>query len=80
MTIAECPEPCAMPIVFVPRHRWRLIYQRYLDPQGDPSGRAARAQSMLQLAKARQFDRALAGNEFHPNNVHLSMTALRIGS
>lgn len=50
-----------------PRQWWRLIHERFLDPQGDPTGRAARAQSMLQIAKARQFDRALAGNGFHPN-------------
>lgn len=49
------------------RQWWRLIHERYLDPEGDPSGRAARAQSMLQIAKARQFDQALAGNGFHPN-------------
>lgn len=50
-----------------PRQWWRLIHERFLDPQGDPSGRAARAQSMLQIAKARQFDQALAGSGFHPN-------------
>ncbi|WP_415919325.1 esterase/lipase family protein [Tateyamaria sp. SN6-1] len=49
------------------RQWWRLIHERYLDPQGDPTGRAARAQSMTQIAKARSFDQALAGNAFHPN-------------
>ena len=46
---------------------WRLIHERFLDPQGDATGRAARAQSMLQVAKARSFDQALASNSFHPN-------------
>lgn len=89
MTFATCPEPCVMPIVFVPgimgsrlrRRGGPLVWdpdnsidwnpfaesQGSLDPEGDPSGRAARAQSMLQIAKARQFDQALAGNGFHPD-------------
>lgn len=46
---------------------WRLIHQQYLDPEGDPTGRAARAQSMRQIAKARQFDQAMSSNGFHPN-------------
>lgn len=46
---------------------WRLIHEQYLDPQGDATGRTARSQSMLQIAKARSFDRALASNGFHPN-------------
>ncbi|WP_299692250.1 hypothetical protein [uncultured Tateyamaria sp.] len=46
---------------------WRLIHERYLDPQGDPNGRSARAQSMTQIGKARTFDQALSSNGFHPN-------------